>query len=145
VTIYVHWPSCNRDAVHCTVGADSVNTAQLHLVFKVVPSQSSSYETYSGQCGSGTWFSPGFPLSLSIYQSSFLIFIYSLLLQDEQTAQPGDIQIAMLLWKSQSTSTFLVLKHSRNGVLQSAGAHFRTSLSVGNQTFSAVIPVKLVY
>jgi len=41
--------------------------------------------------------------------------------------------------------TFLVLKISRNGVLQPARAHFRTSISVGNQNFTAVIPVKLVH
>jgi hypothetical protein len=121
VTTYVHWLSCNRDGVHCTVRVDSVNVAQLNLVFKVVRSQRSPRETRSGQCGSATWVSPGFPLSISIYQCSIPIFIYTLLLQEAQTAQPGDIQKTMIFWKSQSTSTFPVLKNSRNGVLHLQG------------------------
>jgi len=46
------------------VGADSINMAQLRLVFKVVRFQSSPRETCSWQCGSGTWFSPGFNLPM---------------------------------------------------------------------------------
>jgi hypothetical protein len=78
---YIRTLSCNRDDVHCTVVAVSVNIAQLNLVSKVVRSQSSPPETCSGQCGSGMRFSPGFPLSVSIYQCSILIFIYTLLLK----------------------------------------------------------------
>jgi hypothetical protein len=58
----------------------------------------------------GHGFSPGFPLSVSINQCSILIFIYTLLLQEEQTAQPGDIKKAMLFWKLLSTSILQSLK-----------------------------------
>jgi hypothetical protein len=60
-------------------------------------------------------------------------------------ARPDDIQTSNALVEIAEYFHFASPKNSINGVLQSAEANFRTSLSVGNQNFTAAISVKLLH